>query len=92
MQLRPITDGSVATTGVMSVPSRIFGGALITADGTNNATVVVRRTDANGLQVFKIVTKSPMCVTAPFAMDGADVAHYSVSGTGAAAQFYEWVE
>ena len=91
MLLRAITDGSVTNTGTVDVPNRVLGGVLITADGTNNATVIVRKTDSNGTQVFKLVTKSPVFVAAPISMEGATQAYYSVTGTGAAAQFYEWV-
>ncbi len=91
MLLRAITDGSVTSTGTMTISSRILGGVLITADGTNDATIVVRRTDSSGKQIFKLVTKSPAFIAGPVSTDGAELAHYSVSGTGAAAQFYEWV-
>jgi hypothetical protein len=90
MLLRPMTDGSVTGTGTMQLQGRILGGVLITADGTNNATVIVRRTSDAGFQVFKLVTKSPVMIAAPIGVD-AEQAYFSVSGTGAAAQFFEWV-
>lgn len=91
MLLKAITDGSVAGTGVMDVKGYILGGVLITADGTNDATVVVRRKSSSGKQVFELVTKTPTFIAGPISLEGAGQAHYSVTGTGAAAQFYEWV-
>jgi hypothetical protein len=92
MQLRALTDGSVSGTDTVKVQNRLIGGVLITADGTNDATVVLRRNDASGKQIFKFVTKSPQMVVAPIGTEGAETVYYSVSGTGAAAQIYEWVE
>jgi hypothetical protein len=92
MLLKAITDGSVAATGPMKVPSGILGGVLVTTDGTNAAVVIVRRNDANGKAVFKISTKTPLFITGPIGMEGTQDAYYDVSGTGAAAQFYEWNE
>jgi hypothetical protein len=92
MLLRAITDGSVSGTGTMSVQGRILGGVLITADGTNDATVVVRQDNASGAQIFEVATKTSGLFAGPISLNGSQTAHYSVSGTGAAAQFYEWVE
>jgi len=69
-----------------------MGGVLITADGTNNATVIVRRENSSGKQVFDLVTKSPVFITGPLSLDGSQALYYDVTGTGAAAQFFEWVE
>lgn len=96
MLLKALTDGSVAGTGTLTFPSNfqggILGGVLITTDGTNAAVVTVQRTDSSGKTIFKISTKQPLMIMAPFGMEGATVAYYSVSGTGAAAQFFEWCE
>lgn len=91
IRLRPLTDGSkAATTGTLSVRSRIIGAVLITADGTNAVTVFLSRTDTNGSKVFELVTKTPINITMPIECDTHDV-FYSVAGTGGAAQFYEWI-
>ena len=90
MQLRALTDGSVTGTG--TVQTRLIGGVLITADGTNDATVILRRVDSNGKQIFKLVTKSPQMIVSPIGTESAETVYYSISGTGAAAQLYEWVE
>ena len=84
-------DGAVSGTGTLVCESRIIGGVLITADGTNNATVVLRKDNSAGKQVFDLVTKSPIFPTGPISLESQTL-YYDVSGTGAAAQFYEWVE
>ena len=91
MNLKAINDGSVTSTGTMTCESLVLGGVLVTADSTNNATVIVRRTDGSGKQIFKIVTKSPGFFAAPISTEGEDTLYYDVSGSGAAAQFFEWV-
>ena len=90
MNLLAITDGSVTSTGTVQAPNYMIGGVLITADGTNDTTVVLRKDGASGKQIFKIVTKNPMFVVAPISTEGTQTVHYSVSGTGGAAQLYSW--
>lgn len=92
MVLRPITNGSFSGTQTLSVPSGIVGGILITADSTNAAVVTIQKTDANGKQSFSLSTKVPIWITGPISLEGVMSAYVSVSGTGAAAQIYEWVE
>jgi hypothetical protein len=59
MKLKALTDGSVTGTGTLALPTQILGGVLITADGTNDATVTVQRNNSSGLTVFELVTKTP---------------------------------
>jgi hypothetical protein len=92
MILRALTNGAASGDQTLTVPSRIVGGVLISADGTNNATVVVRRDDSSGKPIIHVVTKIPLWLTGPFSLEGAANAFVSVSGTGALAQIYEWVE
>jgi len=91
MILNPVTDGSVTSTGTSTFESRILGGVLVTADGTNDATVTLQADNSDGTNVFKLVTKSPIFVAGPISI-GSQAGYYSVTGTGAAAQFYEWAE
>ena len=86
--LRDISGGAVTGTNSYACPSEIFGGVLISADGTNAAVVTVRRNNAAGLIVFQMTTKTPLPVFAPFEADA--VVHTVVTGTGASAQFFEW--
>ena len=91
MILVSVTDGSVIDTGTITFQSRILGGALITADGTNDATVTLQRDNSDGFNVFKLVTKSPIFIAGPISI-GSQIGYYSVSGIGSACHFYEWVE
>jgi hypothetical protein len=92
MILRALTNGAASGDQTLTGPSRIIGGVLISADGTNNATVVVRREDSSGKPIIHVVSKIPLWLTGPFSLEGSQNAFVSVSGTGALGQFYEWVE
>ena len=91
MILKPVSDGSVVGTGTLSFESMTLGGVLITANGTNDATVTLQKDNSSGLKVFDIVTKSPIFVAGPIRIN-SPAGYYSVSGTGSGCQFYEWVE
>ena len=90
MILKPVSDGSIAGTTTLTFQSQVLGGVLITANGTNDATVTLQRDNSNGTTVFKIVTKSPIFVAGPIQI-GSKAGYLSATGTGAAAQLYEWV-
>ena len=91
MILRKLTNGKISGTGEIDVPSRLFGGALISTNSSNAAAVVIRENDVNGDIIFDLSTISPAMVSAPFDISGADKIYYSISGTGASAQLYEWI-
>lgn len=90
MILQPLSEGSLNGSGSFFVKTRIVGGIVITADGTNDATVTIRRNDANGTPVFKIVTKSPAFIIAPIFCNTQNI-YVTCSGTGAGVFLYEWV-
>lgn len=93
MLLKPIgNDGAIAGTGTLTLDGKILGAVLITADGTNNAVVVVRTADANGKKIVNVTTKTPLWIKGPISNGISSTVYYDVSGTGAAAQFFEWVE
>lgn len=100
MILRPLTEGTVAGTGTLTVKSRILGGVLISTNNTNAVTVVIRTNDSSGYQVFDLSTLSPGFHIAPIRLEGPDgsnvkateTLYYDISGTGGSAQLYEWVQ
>ena len=92
MILRSLTNGAFSGANTLTCPSRIVGALAITADGTNAAVVTIQRNDANGKKVFDYQTIFPNFVAGPIATEGAETIYVSVSGTGASAQIYEWVE
>jgi hypothetical protein len=91
MILRALTNGAITAADTVTVKSGIVGGVLITADGTNNAVLVVRRTDSAGKPIINVTTKIPLWVTGPFHLEDTERAYVDISGTGAAVQVYEWV-
>lgn len=91
MILKPLSDGSVTGTGTLAVGTGILGAVLITADGSNDATIKLHADNSDGEVVFQIVTKSPLFPAGPIRI-GSQALYYDVTGTGAAAHIYEWVE
>ncbi len=85
-------DGSLTGTGTLVCESKVMGGVLITADGTNAASVTVQTDNSSGKTIFELSTKSPLFIAGPISNGGSQTLYYTVSGTGAAAQFFEWVE
>ena len=97
MNLRTLTDGRVAGTGTLTLqgshnPGGKLGAVLISTDGTNAAVVTVQRSDASGLTLFSMSTKTPIDVQMPIDSQGTSTLYFSVTGTGAEAQFYEWID
>lgn len=91
MQLKALTDGAVSGSDIIDLPNRLFGGVLISTDGTNPVTVTIRAGDANGKRIFMSSSLSPAFIAAPFNAE-ANRIYYTVSGTGGSAQLYEWIE
>ena len=91
MLLKTLTAGAVSGTDTLTVKGFIIGGVLITTDGTNAASVTIRRNDASGKILFQISTKTPIFVSGPFSTEETSTIYISVSGTGGAAQIYEWI-
>lgn len=98
MLLRALTDGAVSGTGTITVENRTLGGVLISTNNTNAAVVVVRVTDSSGHRVFSISSLTPGFHVAPIRLQGpndkqaSQTLYYDISGTGASAQLFEWVE
>ncbi len=91
MKLRKLTAGRISGTGTIFVESYTIGGVLISTDNTNAAAVTLRRNNATGAQIIDISTITSMWITGPFDLEGTNDLYYSISGTGATAQLYEWV-
>lgn len=98
MLLRPLTDGlltaAMGGTAQLYCQSRRLGGVLIGCDGTNVATVTIRRCsapgDTIGSRIFHVTTKEAFW--APGSIEASEYIYAVVSGTGAGVQVYEAVE
>jgi hypothetical protein len=83
--LKALTDGGVTSTDTLTCASGLFG-VLISTDATNAATVTVQRVGSGGKTVFDC-----HFVVGPISLEDSTALYYSVSGTGATAMFYEWI-
>lgn len=99
MILNPVTtrsEGNVQQQGLVSgvgqfvLVNGLLGGINISTDGANAAVVTVRRNDATGAIVAQFSTVSTQMIVAPFL--AAKTCYFTITGTGASAQFFEWTE
>lgn len=90
MILKALNDGGVTSTGTVTCASGLFG-VLVSTDATNVATVTVQRVDSGGKTVFDYVGIGGFMVIGPISLEDSTALYYSVSGTGATAQFFEYV-
>lgn len=89
MIYEPLTD-AITGNGTVEMSGHTFGGVLITADGTNDATIIVRDGSSTGRFLFKLVGKTPGAILMPIRSNSKTL-YYSISGTNAAAMLYESV-
>ncbi len=95
-RLVPLTDGAISGTGTIVLqgshqPGGDIGAVLLTADGSNQATVVLRKNNATGDVLFDIGSVVSQYINPDIRVDDTAVLYYSVSGTGAGAMLYERV-
>ncbi len=91
MILKPIMpNGRIAGTGTLPCPSRMLGGVLVSADGTNAGVVTIRKDSSTGAIIFDQSAIVPTFWQAPIL--ASDVIYYSISGTGCTAMLYEWID
>jgi hypothetical protein len=79
--------GQISGTGTINLPSFFFGGALITADGTNPATIKIREDNAAGKILMDITTTVSVRAIFPIKSESKKV-YYSITGTGGTAQLF----
>lgn len=90
MLLNPISDGGINGVALATILSKTLGGVLISADSTNDATVVIRENSSTGKVVFHMVTKNPAFICAPIGLNATQI-YISCTGTGAKCFVYEWI-
>ena len=91
MLIKSITNGSVSSTGTITCESGIVGGILLTTDNTNAAVVELRRNSASGKKILQVSTVTSMWISGPFSLEETTQLYYSITGTGAAGQVFEWI-
>ena len=86
--LKPLTNGSVTGTGTLSLGTKMFGGGILIADGTNTASIVIRNDTSGGDIIFEASSQTTVPIHGPYGSSTA--IHYTVSGTGGEFFPYEW--
>lgn len=89
--LKPITPGAVAGTNTIDLDENIFGGFLLSTDGTNAGTVTVHDENSSGEILAKITSVQSIAFVFPIRAKSGKI-YYSITGTGASAALYEWKE
>jgi len=89
-RLKDLTSGAVSGTGTVNLTkgSRTFGGVMLSTDGTNLGTVVIRKESVSGEKILEFSSISSIFIPAPF--DASDTIYYSITGTSVTAQLFEW--
>ena len=91
MVLKSLGDKSSGTS-IIALLHGIIGGVLISTDGTNAATVQIKKAPdgvAGSEIIFDLITVTSSFICAPIVADGH--VQLVVSGTGAYAQLFEWI-
>jgi hypothetical protein len=92
---RAISNGAVSGSDFikLNVPA-VFGGVVVTLDGTNAGTVKIYRSDGTTKDTGKCLLSFSGKSAVPLLMEGeqADFIWYTISGTGASAQIFEFVK
>jgi hypothetical protein len=91
MVIRPISAGAVSGADTISLDQNVFGGFVLSTDGTNAGTVTIRDTDGSGTILAQVTSVQSLAFIQPIRADSGTV-HYTISGTGASAMLYEWVQ
>jgi hypothetical protein len=80
--------GAFSGTGIATLKNKVLGGVLISADSTNDTTVIITNLDT-GDCVFRMIVKQPIFVCAP--IYAGSRLQVTCSGTGGLVQIYEWI-
>lgn len=89
--IKALFDNVKTGTGTLTMDGNLFGGVDLNCDGSNAGTVIVREDSATGKVLVSISSTVGKTVIAPFKSKSRTI-YYSISGTGADAMLYEWVE
>ena len=76
-------------TGTVVCTAGMIGAVALTTDGTNAGTWVLRKDSSTGEIIFALSCKEGMFVT--MELLASDTVYYSVTGTGAKLQLFDYV-
>lgn len=88
MAKKSATNGAISGTGTVELNASTVGGVLVTTDGSNAATVILRDKDSNGEIIIDYSGKEAIWIDGCFYCQSG-TAYYNISGTGAQAQIFE---
>lgn len=84
-----LSDAASATTGTITLTSGAkFGGFDMSTDGTNSGTIVIRNDSATGRILINSDSAFGKVLIAP--IPSSNTIYYSISGTNATVQLFEW--
>lgn len=86
----PAVSNVVTSTGTITLTRQRLGGFDLNCDGTNEGTLIIRDTDSSGKVLVNTGSVVGKTMIAPIPCSGT--VYYSVSGTGADAMIYEWLD
>jgi hypothetical protein len=92
LYLRALTNGKVSDSNTLdTIRGNIV--VLISTNNTNAATVTIQRDNELGKKILDVSTVQSGMFPYTYTIDteGSKKVFYSVSGTGASAQFFEYV-
>lgn len=87
MIISPLTSAPLTGSGTITVGGLLFGGYKLNADGTNNATLVIRNESVTGDLLIDTNTVIGEHVIMP--MKCAGTIYYSVAGVNADIMLFE---
>lgn len=89
--VRPLSNGTLTGTGTLNLEGYLFGGVDLNSDGTNAGVVIIRDGSSTGTILLDTSSVVGKTIIAPFRCP-SQIVYYDISGIGADAMLYEWVE
>ena len=86
MSVKNPISANITGTGTLACKG-FFGGAILSANGTNAATMIVREENATGTVLLHVVVINPVFFDICIKCESGKI-YYSISGTGASGMLY----
>ena len=88
--LTPITNGAIAGTGTFNLKGNVIGAVVMSANGTNAGTILLREGSATGRVLFDVTNLYSLQFNIQVTSTTSKI-HYAISGVGCKAMFYEYI-